>query len=403
MTVFAFGLVVNGVVLYLLLSNVSLGSIAASRAVFTVTEVLQSRVFSLARLFSPTLQVGALGMLLFGAGVKKRFRLALLGLLAAMAVQAVFGGRGGTIRVVLAAIILFHHGVRPIRVRNLALAGFALFAGLAYIAINRFGQTSLGPAVFVLARGFLVSGNVHDAAFAMRAFPSEMNYFGGATILAGLTHVIPEFPVPGARNLWYELMDYYNSGVNVQSGIGGGNLALAAEHYMNLGIAGVVVFAGLFGLICGAVFEWQRRDTRNPFLLIFATQTVLTFLGGMESRAAQSIGGLAMSSLMPVGVLTVLAVRFTAEAKWMFFAGYAAVWSFLLYHFLGPSMWASLIRYGVFGLIALFYLLAIRSIRRGGRDLVALAGLSPEAEPDKPDGPPGGVADRTPAFTLPRP
>jgi hypothetical protein len=306
-TMFAVGLLAHAVVFAFLTQQVSLTGIAAARAAFTAESALSSSLYHYARLLMPALTVGALAIVLASGHVRQHTATAVIAAAVCVGVQALLGTRGGTIKTALAIACVWHYGVRPIRPRQAVIGALAVIIGLGYINLVRFGADSASEITRLAASSILVTRSVPDAAYAVRTFPDDHPYLDGETVIAGLSHALPGLKTD-ARNFWEFVVDEYYGGVSPMAGLGGGNFALAAEHYANGGWLATVGLGIAFGAVFGILFELQLLRPRNPFLLILAAYTLTVFVGAIEGRIAQLTATLAFGGIIPVASLAAMAV-----------------------------------------------------------------------------------------------
>ncbi|MEO0129213.1 MAG: O-antigen polymerase [candidate division WOR-3 bacterium] len=361
-TLFLVGFVANVIVLGFLLQNSSLFLIARFRTPFTDEIVLTNRFYHYARLTSNLMPIGALGMFLFSKNVSVKRRSAWVAYVLYIMFETIWGGRGGVILGIIAFIIVYHYVVKRINIKNIFIVGILLFIALSYILTYRFGTTSLKGGLLLTLRGFLISGNINDAAFALRNFPTVLPFLNGGSILAGLSHFIPELPMPGAVNIWLYIVNIYFGGINPMLGIGGGNFALGAEHYMNFGYIGVIGMGILFGVIFGFIFELQRRNYENPFLLLISAQASVFFLSGIESRCAYILGGMILSTFVPIGILAAMSLPNRKLSKTLMLVIYLTFVAFIFYQSSDFLPYSYLFKYLIFLGVTMVYYLSFKRV-----------------------------------------
>lgn len=362
--VFCAGCVFNGIVLGLLLQNNSLLELASKRAAFSDEEALANPIYLYAKTFASIMQIGTWGMILFARHVPRRIWLAVVANATFIVIQALLGGRIRTVLAVLGVAIVYHYGVQRLRFRQVLGMGLVIVCGLIYITIYRFSSVSLVERMRYSLTDIIAPRNLDEAAFFLRVVPTEIPFLRGATILGGLSHLLPGLSIPWTQNMWYLMEDYYFGGKKVRGGISAETYALGAENYLNFGYWGVIVFGILFGLFFGILFEWYRRRPNNLFLLILATNVCLSFFSGMEKRMAASIGGLAISSIVPVGILIALSLRHKRLAGGLLLCLHFAITLLLLYKVreLLPylSSYLYLVKYVVVFLMVVIYVISLR-------------------------------------------
>jgi hypothetical protein len=192
----------------------------------------------------------------------------------------------------------------------------------------------------------------------LRLVPEHIPYAGLGPTLAGFSHAIPGIPVSGATNVWNILVDYLYGGKNPMAGIGGSNLATAAEFYLSFGLSGVVVMGFIAGVVFGALFEWQRRQRQNPFLLLLTALVIGNFYGGITSRMPDAIAGIVVSEYLPIVLLAALSLRHKRAGHEILLLAYGVVASYLTFRLfdswpLEPA--AVFARYVTVALLGLLY------------------------------------------------
>jgi hypothetical protein len=303
---FLFGTLCNALVLRFLLGEKSLGQLAFERALLTAEDVVWNPFYNYARLLSGTMSIGAWGMLLFSGKDQIRKQVAIAANFLVVLFPVIFGGRMSLIRDVLALAVLYHYGVRRIRLRHIAIVATVLIVGLSAIQFLRYRVAGLSEALVANLADVFVTGGINEAAFALRMFPEQIPFLGLGGLIGPLSHLFPTLGdhLPGARSIWMFLVDYLFGGRNPARGIGGEHYAPAAEHYMLFGFSGVVLLGLAYGLLYGHLFVWQKRQPENLFILMLVTYAWKAFfVSVIDGKMAAWVGGMGFGALLPVGVL----------------------------------------------------------------------------------------------------
>lgn len=302
---FLFGVLCNVLVLHFLLRDYSLLELAFARALFSA-EIEGNAIYHYARLLSSTMVIGAWGMLLFSAESRIRMGLAAVANSAVVILQVLYGGRTRVIIALLAIMVLYHYGIKRMRLQRIVILAIAGLMGLFAIQLLRMQAGSFSDALLGIGADVLVSGDINEAAFALKMFPEQVPFLGWGVLVGGLSHLFPTLGkhIPWAGSIWMSLVKHLFGGQNPMSGIGGEHYAPAAEHYMQFGLSGVIFLGLAIGLFYGRLFTWQKQQPRNLFLLMFTTYTFLAFfVSVMNGKMATWVGGMGFAVLLPVGVL----------------------------------------------------------------------------------------------------
>jgi len=382
--VFSAGAVLNVVSLAFLLRSGSVGDLAR-RSAYTDLDALSNPLYQGARVLSTAMFVGSLGMVLFGTRSSRRRRTAgLIGATTYIMVQSMLGGRGATISGLITLALVWNYGVQRMRARD--GVRFLLVGALAFVYIYavRFDFTDPSAALGNTVGDVLSADRIDDTAFMLREVPDVLPHSGLGPILAGVSHAYPGVPLPGARNTWSIIVDRYYDGVNPQQGIGGSNFSTAGELYLVGGLRAVVLGGLLVGLAAGVFFEWQRRNRRNPFVLLLASLVVLALFDGASGRLWYALGGLAVGAYVPIAAIAGLSLRplvlrrlylliihsaLTLYLTFLFVRGFAGAQSAIVG--LGISVLSTGLKLSVLGLMAAVYISGIRIIQRAGAPFVS--------------------------------
>ena len=281
--------------------GLSLGEIASTRAVFTNEAAYGNALFNYAWLLRDSMQVGALGMLVSSYRLKRWIAIAWAANVFSIAILPVFGGRTAVIVSGLVLALVFHYGVRKLKLISLVYIVGIVLAGLVYIAVVRHGISSPTQAFAVSIMQVSSSRAIEEVAFAVRNFPEHVEYFQGETFKAGLGHFLPGLKV--GENLWRQLEDSFLGKYYIVKGIGGQTISSTAESYMNFGISGVVIVGLIAGIFFGSLYDLQRRNPGNLFALLLAALTTTVFIVAIYKKLPIRISDIGIQVLIPIGFL----------------------------------------------------------------------------------------------------
>lgn len=297
-----------------------IGEIAATRAAFTNQAAYTSVWFNYAWILRPSMQIGALAMLLFAYRLRRHIAVAWGANVLYFAIQAIFGGRTTIVVGGLVLAIIYHHGIRKLNARMLLLITAVVLSALVYIATERHKAGSVPQAIGMIAFQITSSRAMEEVAFARRDFPDKTPFFYGSTIISGLSMSLPGLDV--GENLWRSLQDrYLGAGYRTALGIGGETISSTGESYMNFGYPGVVFIALMAGIIFGSVYEWQRRNPTNPFALLLAALITTVFIVAIYKKLATRLSDIPMGLLVPLGFVAAYAAGGRFLRTWSVLAG----------------------------------------------------------------------------------
>jgi hypothetical protein len=311
---FAIGTAVNVILIHLLLRGRSLIAITFEKALVTDEMLVESPLYYILRMLSHLMVIGALGMVFFSRGRRWKVRTGTLAVLLAIGIAALYGGRQGVITGMVSFLLLYHYGVRPVRLRYVVCGLVICLIVLGIVAHARgFGfMTADGLAgidVFRLVRAAAVGYcRIDDTAWVLRTVPDVIPYTGALNAIGTVGRFVPSLRIPGTDTLYMHVVEHFYGGVNPAGGIGGANYSTAAELYAWGGWLSVVAFGYLIGLFFGLIFEWQRRDKDNPFLtFLVVLVSVRVFFFGVHARMPNIIHEVGVY-LLAVAAIAVLAI-----------------------------------------------------------------------------------------------
>jgi oligosaccharide repeat unit polymerase len=402
--VFLFGILVNTFAVLVAGTGLEFDEIASTRAAYTNQAAYGSAWFNYAWILKTTMQIGALGMLVFAYRLRRNVALAWGANLLYFAVQPIFGGRTAIVVGGLALALTYHHGIRKLRTGSVLLIVAAVLGGLMYIATVRHKAGSVPQALAMSVTQLGSSRAMEEVAFARREFPENVPYFMGSTIIAGFSMALPGLDV--GQNLWRTIEDEFLApGYRTAAGIGGQTISTTGENYMNFGIVGVIGIGLLAGMVFGSVYEWQRRNPANPFAVLLAAMITVVFIVAIYKKLPTRMSDIPMRMLVPLGFIAAYA------AGGRIFRGYAQLAALVLAGLVLFRLTTSpLVKYlTLLPIIAIFVYsvyaqvifgrVALLRRRPGGpaadESGAAVPGPAPPDEPEGPDEPygPDGEGD----------
>ncbi len=212
-------------------------------------------------------------------------------------INFLMGNRGLIVYFAIAVWLFWHHAIRPISTRKLALLGIAAFLSLNLVGIVRGSKfESVSNFWQRTTDAFDRSRESNDALFytltigefvvpfetlpqMIRSVGSSLSPQLGATYLRA-----PSFWIPGAlypsRPLplsnWY-MKEFYGSGLGLNENR---SFFFLSEGYLNFGTVGVLATMIGWGLFLGACRSYERHNRGNPgAVLIYAFTVAFIFRG----------------------------------------------------------------------------------------------------------------------------
>ncbi|MEM9413932.1 MAG: O-antigen polymerase [Planctomycetota bacterium] len=198
------------------------------------------------------------------------------------------GDRGGVVRIILPAMIIYHYVIRPIKFRYLVLIGFVvmfIFSALAFVR----NTSGFSPSAMIKDYTYIQSKDNNAKWYSMlhelgtsfvtlnitvHEVPGAEYYWRGASWRDSIIHIVP-----------------FAQGIALRQGIGkweasewvtvtywgrkssGKGYNYAAEGYLNFGIPGVIFQM----MITGLALRWLVRR----FQKIPSTGTLIVMFGGV--------------------------------------------------------------------------------------------------------------------------
>src|SRR5579859_5705015 len=201
------------------------------------------------------------------------------------------GNRGLIVYFGIAIWLFWHHGVRPISIRKLALLGVGAFLGMNLVGMVRGSNfQSLSDFWGKTTEAYTKSRESQDALFytlttgefvvPFETLPQVMQSVGSTVNpQLGLTYLrAPLFWIPGtlykARPLplsnWY-MKEFYGGGLGLNEGR---SFFFLAEGYLNFGTVGVLATIFVWGLFLGTCRAYERKSRGNPGAVLIYAFTV---------------------------------------------------------------------------------------------------------------------------------
>jgi oligosaccharide repeat unit polymerase len=312
---FLFSTLCQTIVLYYLLREINFLDIATTRALFSAKKATSISLFSYVRLFSSFTPIAVWGMILFAAQKRYRMIMAVFGVISVLLFEVMYGNRLQLAATVVGITVIYHYGVRRIRLRKTFLVAAILLVGLLAIQFVRMKVPDISGGVKNVAVDVLMSDSVNQAAFAIRHFPEDVPFIGIGFISNELSKLFPTIRkyMTWNKNIWDDIVEHIRGGRSGFIGKGGNHYIPAAESYMQYGIRGVVFIGSFIGFFYGLIFLWQRGHPNNTFILMVATYAfvsfVMSFINGKMFSWVSSMG---FGALLPIGFLSIA----TFKIKW---------------------------------------------------------------------------------------
>lgn len=363
---FAIGLAANMALIHMLTRSRSLAAIAYERAFFTDSSLVGSPLYHVLRLLAVLMMSGALGVVFFSGNRRRMLRIGTLAVFVSLGIGMLYGGRQSVFTGMICFLFLYKEVAGTIPVRRFAsyaVLGAVVLGGLVYVRFDYLFSTDVSAVQLlrVLRTASVGYCRIDDTAWVLRTVPDVIPYTGIQNAFGSVARFVPSVSLPGVHTLYERVVEHLYAGVNPSGGIGGANYSTAAELYAWGGWLSVVVFGYFIGVCFGSIFEWQRRNSNNPFLtFLVVLVAVRVFFFGVQARMPNIIHEVGIH-LLAVAVIAVLAVPSRRVVPF----GLLILWSFI------PAlMWKVLdldpLRVVVLGSVPLLYLWAVQSLRIAG-------------------------------------
>ncbi len=303
------GLICYCYIMYRLAQVTPVAEWTASRALYTSVFFSEDPLYNHAISLSSTMELGAWAMLIFAPPRRERLIPALVANAAYLALQVLFGGRLRLIVGFYAVVVVYHYGVRPLRVRE--WIAIPIVGMMAFVVLEtwRYGLDDLQASLQGVAESLFVPRSIGEATWALRYWPDAIPYFGGKTTLHGLRQALPtvEFwDSIGTERTWQYMVDLFYGGKNLsvfRYG-GGAHFGYPVEEFIDLGPLGTVAAGLFYGFLLGWPFEWSSRQPRNPFQLLLTVIAISVLLMGLEGKMATAVGYFFFFRLLPIGLMS---------------------------------------------------------------------------------------------------
>ncbi|MEO1623873.1 MAG: O-antigen polymerase [Bacteroidota bacterium] len=290
------------IILLFLVREVGLLGIARHRSLYTSTATA-SALYNYAFSFTPFLMLG-IWILISSASSRLKYTITAAAFFFQIVILVLMGGRTQLLTYFIFTAMVYHFTLRPIQFRQVFYLGIAGFVVLASTTIIRFSSSqegALGALIYGTFDAFLFERRLLQTAMAVRDFPQLFPYFLGLTLLMGFNQLVPGLKIPGATNVFKELMTILSTGQQ-NSGYGGSNYANAAESFMNFGWTGVIAVALAYGLVFSLAFRWLIKKDRSLLTIVLYIGTVMFFFNGMDAKASFNIARFFSQAIFPIGM-----------------------------------------------------------------------------------------------------
>lgn len=236
------------------------------------------------------------------------------------------GNRGLIVYFGIATWLFWHHAVRPISMKKLAIYGAGAFLFLNLVGLVRGSNfESISDFWGRTTEAYDNSKETHDAFFytlttgefvvPFETLP-QMIQSVGSTVppRLGITYLraplfwipstlYPERPLPLAN--WY-IREFYGGGSGLNEGR---SFFFLAEGYLNFGTFGVLVTMLAWGLFLGACRAYERDSRGNPGAILIYAFTVAFIFRGIAGDSVSIFVGLPEQILSAVIIGLWIATR----------------------------------------------------------------------------------------------
>jgi oligosaccharide repeat unit polymerase len=267
----------------------------------------------------PWLFVACLFLLYRYAISRKKIDLMLFAavLIPLLGMNLILGARGQLVYIALTVTIFWHHSIRPIRFKKLAIAGLILFVALNIVgAARKSNYENLGDFWTKMAAPiYQFNGNVQMLYYTLtqgefvgpfETMPQMIKSVGaefwpkfGITYMEAPLHWIPRALYP-SRPLrlanWY-VEKFYGSGFGINQS---NQFFFLSEGYLNFGPFGVVATMILWGWLLGAAHHYQQLARGEPGAILLYALTVAFIFQGISGDLASLLVALPKQFLSAV-------------------------------------------------------------------------------------------------------
>jgi len=364
---FVIGTAVNVVVLIVLLRGYNLMEVLSRRALYSDASLVDSPFYYLLQILSQSMLIGALGMVFFSRGRRHRLRAGIAASFLTIGITAIYGGRQGVVSAMVCFFLIYRYGVGRIPLRRMIGYTLVFMLTLCVLVLTRFGHLFSGGLAKIGVFGslrLLVVGysRLDDAAWILRTVPDVMPYTGILNAAGVVGRFVPGMVIPQTDTLYGYVVQHFYGGVNPYSGTVGSNYATGAELYSWGGWPSVIVFGYMIGLFFGIIFEWQRRCSRNPFLVLLAVLvSVQIFFPGVQARMPYLLSRVGMYVVF-IAVLAVLSIPNRRVVPFVLL-----LWWNLVPLLVWKAIDFDYLRVVILATVPVGYLLAVQSLRIAGK------------------------------------
>lgn len=317
---------------------------------------------------SPTMQIGAWGLLIFAGLGRGRLKLAVIANGLFIALQVLFGGRFSLIVSLVAVVLIWHYGVHPLRNRHwlgILVSGLVAFS---LLTIMRFDIRQAQGLLPEMADALLVPRSISEAVWARRYWPDVIPFFGGESTLHEWQRMFPSARFMETRSTWDFLVSLFYGGEKPLAfrESGGIHFGFPVEQYIDLGYFGMVGVGLFYGFAIGGLFEWQARQQQNPLLVLLAVVGTTILLAALEGMIARAAAEFFFFYLLPIGFIALVAGAGVADQRWrvgLIAALYSVALCFLLRTLTGLDLFSYLLAF----FLSCSYICSLFLIHVGGK------------------------------------
>lgn len=251
-----------------------------------------------------------------------------------LVVDLVTGNRAQIMYIGIVLIIFVHFRIRRISLKLLipiAVAGFIVLNLIGYLRNSEYSsfedfiqttsKASEGMDVGVDNNEAFYTVSVGQFVVPFETLPQMIRSVGvtkspwlGLSFLRAPLYLIPSFVFPDRPQplgVWY-MQNFYGGGYGLNEGRA---FFFLAEGYLNFGPAGVVLVAGVWGLMWGALQRWMVRG-RDRFGTVLLYALVVGFMFRcIDGEFSTILAGITQQSLAAVALVLVVSNIFGSRRQ----------------------------------------------------------------------------------------
>jgi hypothetical protein len=255
--------------------------------------------------------------LLYNYAVKRQKLDLLLFLLLSTCLVAMFlvlGGRAAIVYFGLTVLLFWHHAIKPLSLKKLALVGVPVFLALNLVGVLRESNyaslaevwtkaTTATPSQLEEPGTFFYTLTTGEFVVPFETFPQMIKSVGnditpryGLTYLESPLLVIPGVLLPErpmALENWY-MQTFYGDSF---SGNANRSFFFLSEGYLNFGPLGVIMTMIAWGMLLGVAEQYARRSRGHPSALLIYSLTVAFIFRAVAGYSASWISALSAQAL----------------------------------------------------------------------------------------------------------